>query len=188
MSVAQWQSLGRTWTFDDLQDLPDDVDRRCFEIIDGSLVVSPTADYRHETIVEELRALLRTAGMPPFRPLGSMSIDLEPSYLVPDVVVVDTERVSGNPKKLDPSSIALAVEIVSPGSRTMDRLVKPTKYAQFGVPHYWRVETDPLITVTAYDLDGDTYREIGTWGPGQTLSVERPFPVRIPVDAIPRPA
>lgn len=34
----------------------------------------------------------------------------------------------------------LVVEIVSPDSRTADRVVKPAKYASGGIPEYWRVE------------------------------------------------
>ena len=34
----------------------------------------------------------------------------------------------------------LVVEVVSPDSRTADRVNKPVKYAAAGIPEYWRVE------------------------------------------------
>ncbi|SCG74694.1 Uma2 family endonuclease [Micromonospora humi] len=41
---------------------------------------------------------------------------------------------------LHAADVALVVEIESPSSRRYDRLIKPTLYAEAGIPHYWRVE------------------------------------------------
>ncbi len=40
----------------------------------------------------------------------------------------------------------------SPTSRTHDRITKPAQYAAGGVPAYWRVETVPEVSLTAYVL------------------------------------
>ncbi len=39
-----------------------------------------------------------------------------------------------------------------------DRLVKPVEYAAAGIPHFWRLELEPLSLVV-HALDGKAYRE-----------------------------
>jgi Uma2 family endonuclease len=184
MALAQWQQLQRTWTFEDLQALPDDVGWRNFEIIDGALLVSPSTGMRHEFVSERLRALLREAGLPDFETVGPIAVDLHPSYRIPDLIVVaaDTARQDVNPVPV--IEVLLAVEVVSAGSETTDRVTKPAQYAAFGIPTYWRVETRPHVTLTAYRLEGDGYAHAGTWGPGETAELVAPFPVSIPIDGI----
>lgn len=72
------------------------------------------------------------------------------------------------------------MEVVSPGSVTMDRLVKPAKCAAAGIPAFWRVETDP-ITLTAYSLPAgsSTYVEAGIWSADEVAELAEPFPVHI---------
>lgn len=179
--------LFHEWTFDDLLALPENLDWRCFEILDGALVVSPSANSRHEVVGEDLRAIIRAAAHPSFKIIGSMAVDLEPSYLIPDLIVVRVENLRRNVNRLPADQVALAIEIVSPSSRSMDRFVKPQKYAEFGIPSYWRVEVDPVVALTAYELQDGVYADIGTWGPGETAVLERPFPVSIRIDDILRP-
>ena len=115
-----------------------------------------------------------------------MSVDLAPSYLVPDLVLVPDHRRREDINPLPPRWAALAVEVVSPSSTTMDRLTKPAIYAGHGIPAYLRVETTPEVTVTSYVLDPGTtaYRELGTWGPGEIARLELPVPAEFPVDSI----
>jgi len=49
------------------------------------------------------------------------------------------------------------VEIVSKGSERLDRWLKPVKYADAGIPLFWRVEPDE--TVVLFRLDGTRYVE-----------------------------
>jgi hypothetical protein len=71
----------------------------------------------------------------------------------------------------------------------MDRFTKPAVYAANGIPIYLRVETEPDVTLTAYELrpGAHAYTELGTWGPGETAHLTDPFPVDIPIDAITPP-
>jgi Uma2 family endonuclease len=51
------------------------------------------------------------------------------------------------------------VEIMSPGSVTADQTDKPAEYAAARIPHYWRVEHDPvaaILFVFCYRLDPTT--------------------------------
>lgn len=177
---------GEDWTFEDLERTPDD--GRRYEILDGALVVSPSPRLRHQFVSTILQQILNESGTPEFMALGPLNVDLDPSFLEPDLTLVTMQRAMRDAVKIPAHDVLLAVEIVSPSSRTMDRLVKPQKYAEYGIPSYWRVETDPVITLVAHDLDGDVYRIVGSWGPGETAVLERPFPLTIEIDAIPRPA
>jgi Uma2 family endonuclease len=75
------------------------------------------------------------------------------------------------------------VEVVSPGSITTDRVTKPAQYAAAGIPAYWRVETDPDVSLTAYRLpEGSTvYAEIGTWTRGEIAHLTEPVVVDVPI-------
>lgn len=70
-----------------------------------------------------------------------------------------------------PPEITLTVEVVSPGSRTQDRLHKPAEYAEAGIGHYWRVEIRPELVVHTYRL-GETgrYLETGLFAVGDTIA------------------
>jgi Uma2 family endonuclease len=50
------------------------------------------------------------------------------------------------------TDLLLVIEIVSPGSETMDEMVKRQEYARAGIARYWVVERDTAQTVTLYCL------------------------------------
>ncbi|MFB9312924.1 Uma2 family endonuclease [Nocardioides plantarum] len=170
-----------SWTFDDLQALPDESAWR-YEIVDGALVVSPGPALRHEVVGELLRGCLRRVLPAHVITIGPMAVDLEPTYRLPDLVVVDLE--TDDTTKLAPVDVHLAIEVVSSSSRTTDRVTKPAEYAAHGIAAYWCVETTPHVSITAYALrDGvDVYTELGTWGAGETLVVSEPFDLEVVVD------
>lgn len=116
-------------------------------------------------VSDSLRRLLQDAGRPDFDTGGPIAVDLMPSYLIPDLIVITAEASARNANPIAAANIRLCVEIVSPSSRRNDRFVKPLVYAESGIPNYWRIETDPVITLHAYELDGDSYTETGSWGP-----------------------
>lgn len=171
------------WTFEDVDAL-DVPDWWRYEIIDGALVVSPSTGGDHELASEEVRAPVRQVLPGGLVIVGPMGVRIGRSYLVPDLVVAQRSRVRGA-KVLAPADVLLAVEIVSPGSLTMDRVTKPAKYAAAGIAAYWRVETEP-VSLSAYALpaDADVYTEVGTWGAGETARLETPFPVVIEMDRL----
>lgn len=179
--------VDRGWTFEDLQQIDDENWRR-YEIVDGALVVSPYASPRHEFVGARLRRELDPYIPAGFELLGPLTVDLRPSYRIPDLLVLSKEAVLRNDPLIPPADLLLAVEVVSPSSVSTDRLVKPAQYAAAGIPAYWRVETDP-VSLTAYALRDKVYIELGTWTPGQIAEIAEPFPVRITVaDLVPREA
>ncbi len=80
----------------------------------------------------------------------------------------------------------VAVEIVSPSTRSDDRFRKPALYAQAGIPCYLRVELDPPHVV-AYRIGADgLYEEAGRADAGAVLTLTEPFPITIDPAALVR--
>jgi Uma2 family endonuclease len=188
--------LQRTWTYDALcaylDSLPrdNDVDWRSYEIIDGALVVSPQAAPWHEFACAELRTAIGQALPSGFRAVSNLGVEMARSYLVPDVIVVPMSVFGKSAGPLQPSEVLLAIEVVSPGSVTMDRLMKPAQYAAAGIPSYWRVERDPEPSLTAYRLTvgAAVYEEVGTWSGDEVAHLTEPFPATIRVGQLVPPA
>ena len=53
----------------------------------------------------------------------------------PDVLITSASRYRQNPSRFDAGDVLLAVEIVSPGSRTTDQVTNLVEYAQAGIPY-----------------------------------------------------
>jgi Uma2 family endonuclease len=177
--------MRNVWTFEDLQAL-DVEDWRRYEIVDGALLVSPTPAIDHEFVIAEIpRVLVRAAPDGLVVLSGALGIRIGSSYRVPDLAVVHRAVRGRNRQYLWPEDVALAVEVVSPGSVSMDRILKPAQYAAAGIPAYWRVETDP-ISLTAYELrPGEAaYTEAGTWNSGEIVRLDKPFPVEVEIDRL----
>jgi Uma2 family endonuclease len=75
-----------------------------------------------------------------------------------------TVWVKGKPPRRARSSYAgldgllLAIEVISPDSEAIDRVIKKDEYASAGVPRYWIVDRDVTNTVYAYRLRGADYQ------------------------------
>jgi Uma2 family endonuclease len=170
---------GRDWTWADLQDIPDDGHR--YEIIEGSLHVSPSPSRPHQLAASRLVRLLADAAPAEVEVVETVDVQLDRSVLEPDVVVLPASLayITGGP--LAPGDVLLAVEVVSPSSRRMDRMVKPSVLAEGGVPAYWRVELDgpraPMVVV--YALADGGYREVVTVHGGESVTVDVPFAVQL---------
>ncbi|WP_432507164.1 Uma2 family endonuclease [Kineococcus arenarius] len=125
-----------------VEDLPEGDGPR-MEIVDGSLHVTPAAGIVHQLLVGELAAQLRTHApvgwlvLPGGNLLRRGSTD---RLLIPDVLVVEDSVLEGDAIYMDPSDALLVVEVESPSTRSVDRLLKRELYAQWRVPHYWVVD------------------------------------------------
>jgi Uma2 family endonuclease len=179
--------IPREWTYDGLvayvESLPHDVNPHVYEIVDGALVVTPSPDLDHEAASARLRFRLQAALGNDYLVAGPIDIDLNPSYRTPDLAVLRSSLVGQQTRPIPPCDVLLVVEVVSPSSVTTDRITKPAQYAAAGIPAYWRVETDPDISLTAYELPagGAVYAEIGSWTRGQTAHLTKPVPVDVPI-------
>lgn len=152
---GRWPAAGTIrsqWTATDLDNLPDDGLR--YEIVDGTLLVSPAPTPFHQRASRRLQRLLEGAcpeGFEVFdapvdwRPDGTTS--LQPDLLVVRTADVTRDRLLGTP--------LVVVEVLSPSSVRVDRTVKRDRYAEAGVAQYWIVDpgaADRFATVEVYDL------------------------------------
>ena len=166
------------WTVEDLDDLPDDGYR--YEIVDGSLLVTPPPELIHQYVASRLVVLLSPQLPEPLRAVAAPGIYVDGrNYRIPDVVVFPHGPLRG--RRLAPSDVVLAIEIVSPGSVRTDRVDKPGRYAAAGMPHLWRVELDPLEVVVHVLRDGE-YVETGRHA--EALAVTQPVPLRLDVQEL----
>ncbi|WP_245984493.1 Uma2 family endonuclease [Streptomyces tateyamensis] len=174
---------GRRWTYEQVKDLDLPFD---FDLVDGEIVPRGMTSHWHNTVRDKLYLHLELARRAPF------AVNSEQCVLIdeynppkPDVVVFDKAGLNVFSLECLPvASVSLAVEVVSPGSRSDDRFRKPGLYAEAGIPYFWRVErgTDDLPEVFEFWLD----REAGVYTPApggghhvRTLKTELPFPVEI---------
>jgi len=165
------------WSEEDLVGLPTDSQR--YELLEGTLLVSPPPGGRHQLVSWEVTRELKQAAPPGLVVVEAMGVRLpNDTVFVPDVLVAERHAVVTNRSGiLDHSTVTLIAEIVSPGSRTQDRLTKPALYAQAGIGSFWRVELEQEPTVFACRLDAGVYVEVTSARPGEQLVVNDPFPI-----------
>jgi Uma2 family endonuclease len=161
---------------DDLRSAPDDAGR--FELFDGVRRNMPAPGYDHQDIGALLWFWLRKHAPGDFRATLGTGILVEDDTLVePDVLLVDAPVV-GSSFYCTPSQVKLAVEVFETARSHSDRLTRPGLSASIGIPHYWRIEQDP-IRVFAYELVGDRYEAVAD--STDKLVVSAPFAIELPI-------
>jgi Uma2 family endonuclease len=172
------------WTVEDLTGLVED--GRRYEIVDGSLLVTPAPSLGHQGVAQRLATLLDSCCPPGWEAVQAPGLQLrrEPTtrLLVPDVAVVRGEVLWGGADTVAADDVLLTVEVVSPSSEVTDRTTKPALYAAAGIAAYWRVELDDRlgITVVLHRLSGGDYVEDRLVHAGQTASID--WPLRCQLD------
>jgi Uma2 family endonuclease len=104
----------------------------------------------------------------------------------PDLVIVDRseyDRVGREGGLLRATSAVLVVEIVSPGSRRTDNLVKRGEYADAGIPHYWIIDVDGPVSLLACHLAGAFGYQDGGEVTGWYEATD-PFAVHVDLDGL----
>lgn len=169
------------WTEEDFLALPED---RRIELVDGGLLMSPSAGRRHKRLSSRLWRVLDDVAPTEFEVLEAINVRIGPDrILIPDLAVVTDPGAED--AVADAAEVALVVEIVSPGSVAADRAVKPPLYAAAGIPHYLRVERDGASAV-AYTLREGRYVEVTRAAAGEVLTLAEPFPVELDLSALAR--
>ena len=169
------------WTVDDV--LAMDEDRRFrYELLGDVLRISPAPGLRHQRAAYRLHVALDTAARSagaPVEILEAINVTLPSGLVVPDIVVADAAATTEDADSIDAEAVLLVIELVSPGSATMDRRFKPMLYAEAGISAYWRLESDPVPMLVISELTNGRYVERSTALAGATTRVDEPFPFEI---------
>lgn len=168
--------LGR-FTVADLQQVPDD--GLHYEVVNGSLFVTPPASYRHNRRAQQVGLALLAAAPPDLAVLmtGTQAVELDDGDgPCPDVLVF---RPADYTLAVPAAAVVLVVEVTSPSNRSNDTVTKLERYARAGIAHYWVVDPD-RIAVYQLRAGEDRYREVQA---GLRVRVAEPFTVELALDA-----
>ncbi len=135
------------WNRAMLESLPDDGQRH--EIIDGVHYVTPSPASPHQFVVTELLGALfiYLRAEPVGWVLTSPSdIELAPDTIVQPDVLVLPRTSDRRPRRWDEAGLPiLVVEVISPSSRSRDRIVKRPRYQRAGIAEYWIVDIESRL-------------------------------------------
>ncbi len=154
-----------------------------YELIDGTLIVTPAPRVVHQHVVGELFVLLRGA-LPPGLRVYTSPLDLRlarDTVLQPDLMVARREDFTQTNLPVAP---LLAVEVLSPSTRHIDLALKRSRLEAAGAPAYWVIDPEgPSITV--WELEHGAYRRAAHAVGAQAAILSRPFAVRVvPADLL----
>lgn len=192
-----------TWTAADLAHTPDDGNR--YELIDGTLIVTPAPRPQHQRRSTGLFKLL-LQHCPDHLEVFAASPDVylaEDTVVQPDLIMVDPDRFD---EKGYNGAPLLVVEILSPSTRLYDLNLKKARYEEAGCPSWWVIDpgsADRAPSITAWELgqpgrdesddaaaeldahDGAPqttnarYEQVGHAEGGESLRLTQPFEVTI---------
>ncbi len=169
LSVEQWRALG------------EDTSSHA-ELQEGVLIVSPRPRPEHQDAVLALGSQLRLQVPRGMRVSPEIDIVIDSRFpatvRVPDLVV---RRVSDE-RPVPASQVVLAVEVLSPGTRRVDLVMKRSEYADAGIPHYWIVDLDGAqVRLEVLTLVDGAYRSVTATG---EYAATVPFDVRLDLTAL----
>ncbi len=163
-------------TYKDYEVLP--ADGRRYELHEGELSVTPAPSPQHQLISGNLYDILRQhvksrgLGQVIFAPIDC--ILGETTVVQPDLVFLDSSRLSIVSTRGLEGPPTLAVEILSPTTTLIDRSTKRQLYARYGVPYYWLVDPEARA-VEAYSLAEGGYQLVVRAAGREAVSLP-PFP------------
>lgn len=172
------------FTAADLPKLTGVIDGR-FELLDGHIVMMAPATHWHNQAINLLWFALRSVA-----PAGTIiareaGVDLGSSVPIPDLVAVSVSEVVAADIAFSPADVRLAVEVVSPSTRTKDRRFRPAQYADAGIDCFWRVESEGgAMVVYSFELlpEGGIYVPTGVHR--GRVAVAKPFPIDVDLPAV----
>jgi Uma2 family endonuclease len=181
-SLPDWMHPPRPegWFASDLDHLPEAP--RHTELIDGALVfnLSPRRSW-HNRLTATLEQALATRAPTGYEIDHEITVRLDERNRPEPDLVVTTAPYEPDRTFFTADEVQLVIEVVSPESAHRDRTVKLRKYAEAGIPHYWRVEDEGGLPVAhVYELDEPTR----TYVPAGIFreSLRRPVPFEIVID------
>ncbi|MDE2688627.1 MAG: Uma2 family endonuclease [Chloroflexota bacterium] len=157
------------YTYEDYMQTPDDIR---YELLDGELILSPSARTAHQRSVGKIFKRLSDFVMQ--NELGEVFIApydvvLDNFNVVqPDILFVSNERTHIITELNIRGAPDLVIEVLSPSTAQRDRTQKRDLYAQHDVKEYWQSDTDAK-SVQVLTLENGVYRVAGIYTAGQTI-------------------
>jgi Uma2 family endonuclease len=178
MALPIAQDPAEPFTFADLDAIPDD--GRRWELISGSLVVSPAPLGAHQWCTVRLLRVMDEAcpaDMVVVPAPYDWRVEATGESFQPDVTVI--RRGDFDPHGPLQATPLLVVEIISPRREAQDRMFKRARYEALRVPAYWIV--DPAApSLTELRLSGrGRYTERSTVAGEQMFATDYPFAVEL---------
>ena len=158
------------YTYEDYMRTPDDIR---YELLDGELILSPSARTAHQRSSRKISHPLITfveqneLGEVFVAPYDVVLDDF--NVVQPDILFVSNERAHIITDLNIQGAPDLVIEILSPSTARRDRTQKRDLYARHGVPEYWLANTDAESVLVLTLQDGE-YRIAGIYTKGQTLT------------------
>jgi Uma2 family endonuclease len=152
------------------------------ELIDGEIVVSPSASIHHSSVVHRLIVQLfevMTRRGWEFHANLTCHIQATRERLIPDLMVAPEDAPGYGDNELLASGVLLTAEVTSASTRRRDRVSKVRAYAQGGVPLYLLIDdlTTPATITLFSQPGGQAYTHSETAEAGQPLRLPEPFGV-----------
>lgn len=141
-------------TFEEYLTYDDGTDNR-YELEDGELILMNPPTFRHAFIISFLSdafaAQIKQLSLP-WITLSGIGVRTSVNRSrIPDICVINRQEISNLDVSAVMDSAIIAVEIVSPESRTRDYRFKRSEYSVVGIPEYWIVDpTEQKVTVLTW--------------------------------------
>ena len=157
------------YTYEDYVLLPDD---RRYEVIDGELHLTPAPTPYHQIVKARIERLLQD-----YVEKGSLGMVLDApcdvvlsqfDVLQPDIFFISSGRLGTIGEKYISDAPDLVVEVLSPGTRRRDRILKAKRYALFGVREMWIADPDRKTVEVFVNADGG-FRRHAIYGGSDVL-------------------
>ena len=171
MSTIEWPD--HLLTLDEWETLPGD-ERFKVELAEGVLALSPRPIPVHQRAIRSLLLALTDQLPGRLEALPEVEVLLDeapPTIRIPDVIVVDRSASDTDLPRLTASDAHVVIEVLSDGTRRLDRVTKFAEYADAGIPRYWLVDLADPVTVATYALVDGTYELAGEIAGPATLRV-----------------
>lgn len=145
------------------------------ELLDGEVLMAARPTFHHQYFISELVVVLKhwvkkkRLGWVTLDTLMTLSDEWTPA---PDLCFIRTKHLPRVKKRRIEGPVDLAVEVVSPSGRRVDRETKFNAYAEFGIPWYWIVELEKRTLAECKLVDG-AYSDV------VEVSFDEPFKPRL---------
>jgi Uma2 family endonuclease len=154
------------------------------ELLDGCVVVSPTASRPHSRVVQRLvRALSERIDAEGWEWHANLTLHVAATRerLIPDLMIAPPEAPQFSNEELYGHGALLVVEVTSPSTRGRDRVAKQRAYAQAGVPLYLIADglTDPATVRLLGDPHGAAYGRCDQVNAGKPVPLPEPFGITL---------